>query len=296
MILALFLATTVVIRMEAQEELISQAQRLDLAGKQEAAIALYEQVLERAPDSFDAHYGIARALDLAGRYEEARQHFAKAIVLAREDEKDQALRMMGVSFAFVGDAPTAATYFQHVFDRRIASANFAGAAEVANEMGRVFLELGDPDSAFTRYRAAYDAAARQADRTPSDIDLAALRWAHAQARIAVRKGDAVEAHRQEAIVKSLVEKGTNPDQQIQYAYLLGYDALYLKDYPQAIAALGAADQADPFILLLLAQAYEQSGQAVLARDYYQRTLASTSHAVTNAFARPIARRKLEGAR
>jgi tetratricopeptide (TPR) repeat protein len=279
----------------AQEDLINQARRLDLAGKQDAAIALYAQVLERTPASFDGQYGLARALDLAGRYEEARDHFARAIELAPEGQKDQALRMMGVSLAFVRNARGAATYFQRVFDRRLASGNFAGAAEVADELGRVYLELGDPDSAFREYRAAFDTAARQPDRSPSEIDLTSLRWAHAQARIAARKGNAAEAHRQEAVVKALVDKGTNRDQQIQFAYLLGYDALYLKSYPRAIATLRTADQTDPFILLLLGEAYEQSGQPARAREYYQKTLASTSHAVNNAFARPIARQKLEAA-
>jgi len=278
-----------------QDELINQARRLDLAGKQDAAIAIYEQALEKTPNSFDAHYGIARALDLAGRYEEARQHFSRAIELSPEETKDQALRMMGVSYAFVGDADAAAKYFQQVFDRRVASANFAGAAEVANELGRVFLELRDPESAFTWYHTAYDTAARQTDRPPADVDLAAFRWAHAQARIAAREGNGVEARRQEGSAKSLLDKGSNPDQQIQYAYLLGYDAFYLKEYPLAIQALQKADQEDPFILILLAQALEQTGQNQRAREYYQKAFASTSHAVNNAFARPLARRKLAAA-
>jgi Flp pilus assembly protein TadD len=120
--------------------------------------------------------------------------------------------------------------------------------------------------------------------------------AHAQGRIAARRGHAAEARRQEAAVKALVDKGTNADQQVQYAYLVGYDAFYLKNYSKAITALRTADQTDPFILMLLARAYEQSGQPAQARGYYQKTLASTSHAVNNAFARPIARQKLEAAR
>ena len=99
-------------RVSAQADLVNQARRLDLEGKQDAAIALYRRALDRAPDSFDAHYGIARALDLIGSYEEARRHFARAIELASEGVKDQALRMMGVSYAFTGNAAEAATYFR----------------------------------------------------------------------------------------------------------------------------------------------------------------------------------------
>jgi tetratricopeptide (TPR) repeat protein len=279
-----------------QQDLINQAHRLDLAGKPDAAIALYRQVLERDADSFDAHYGIARALDLTGHYAEARRHFGKAIELAPEGVKDQALRMMGVSYVFTGDSGKAAHYFRQVFKRQTASGNFVSAAEVANELGRVYLECGDLDSASRWYRMGYVTATRQPTRSASEIDLADLRWAHAQARIAARRGDSEEARRQEAVVKELLDKGTNPDQQIQQPYVLGYVHFYLKEYGGAVEALQKADASDPFILVLLGEAYEQWGNQARARESYRKALASTSHAVNNAFARRIARRKLQDTR
>ena len=280
----------------AQPDALNRARRLDVEGKHEAAIAIYQQALARTPDSFEAHYGIARALDLAGRYDEARRHFARAIELAPEGTKDQVLRMMGVAYTFVSNAAEAAKYFRTVFDRRVAAGNFAGAAEVANELGRVYLELGDPDNGLTWYRSGYETAARETGRPAGEADLAEMRWAHAQARVAARKGNGREARRHQAAVRSLLDKRTNPDQEIQYPYVVGYVDFYLKDYSGAVAALEKADQSDPFILLLLAQAYEQAGNAVSARATYQKVLASTSHAVSNAFARPVARRKLESTR
>jgi tetratricopeptide (TPR) repeat protein len=286
-------APTVVL---GQQDLINQAHRLDLAGKPDAAIALYRQALERQADSFDAHYGIARALDLTGHYAEARRHFGKAIEFAPEGVKDQALRMMGVSYVFTGDSGKAARYFRRVFERHIASGNFVSAAEVANELGRVYLEFGDLDSASRWYRMGYMTAARQPTRSASEIDMADLRWAHAQARIAARRGDAEEARLQEAVVKELLDKGTNPDQQIQQPYVLGYVHFYLKEYAGAVEALQKADASDPFILVLLGKAYEQLGNEVRARESYRNALASTSHAVNNAFARRIARQKLQNTR
>ncbi|MPY86955.1 MAG: tetratricopeptide repeat protein [Luteitalea sp.] len=274
------------------QEVIDRALRLDLDGQHDEAVALYRKVLERTPESFDAHYGIARALDLSGRYDEARRHFARAIALASDGAKDQALRMMGVSRTFVRDATGAATYFRQVFDRRVAAGDVGGAAEVANELGRVYLELGNPARAYQWYRTGYEMAAREPDRPAALIELVELRWAHAQARIAVRRGDASEAQQQAAVVKALLDKGSNPDQRIHYPYLRGYINFHLQDYEGAIAELQQADQEDPFILLLLAQAFEHSGKTDRARDYYRRVLASSSHAVTNALARPVARQKL----
>jgi tetratricopeptide (TPR) repeat protein len=204
--------------------------------------------------------------------------------------------MMGVSYAFVSNVSEAAKYFVQVFDRRLAAGNVAGAAEVANELGRVYLELGDSDNASKWYRIGYETAARQRDRPGSDVDLGEMRWAHAQARVAARKGNAREARRQQAVVKAMLDRGTNTDQQIQYPYLAGYVDFYLKDYAAAMTELQKADQEDPFILLLLAQASEKLGRGAAARDYYGKVLASTSHAVNNAFARPIARQKIASAR
>jgi tetratricopeptide (TPR) repeat protein len=272
----------------AQSDLVNQARRLDLEGKQEAAIALYRQALTRAPDSFEAHYGIARALDLVDRYDEARQHFAKAIGLAPEGVKDQALRMMAISYTFTGNQNEAAKYFRQVFDRRSQTGNYAGAAEVANELGRVYLELGNPTEAYRWYRAGYEADARQTNRPTSEIALSEFRWAHAQSRIAARRGDRREALRQAATAKMLLEKGSNRDQQIQYPYLLGYVHLALKEFKAAIEQLSQADQQDPFILVLLGESYDRLGNAATAREYYEKALKSTSHAVNNAFARRIA--------
>jgi hypothetical protein len=96
-----------------------------------------------------------------------------------------------------------------------------------------------------------------------------------------------------ATVRDIIDRGTNQDQEIQFAYLEGYVAFHLADFDTAIEALLRADQDDPFILMLLAQASAQQGNDALARDYFGRVLESTSHAVNNAFARPVARRQFE---
>jgi tetratricopeptide (TPR) repeat protein len=280
----------------AASQLISQARKLDLAGQQVPAIALYRQALDRQPNSFDAHYGIARALDLTGAYSEARQHFAKAIELAPESDKDQAIRMLGISWTFVGDVNQASRYFKEAFDRRVAEPNFAAAAEEANELGRMYLELGDPDRAETWYRTGHDMASRSADRLAWQVDLADMRWAHAEARIAARRGRAREARQREVEVKTLLDRGGNDDQRIQYAYLLGYVDFYLNDPQAARDELERADQQDPAVLLLLGEASDKLGRPEPARDYYRKVLQSTSHAVNSAFARPLARQKLGMAR
>src|SRR5881398_2672308 len=79
-------------------ELVKQARKLNSEGKQDAALALYRDALERSPDLFDAHLGAGIVLDLQGNYREARQHFARAIELAPDGSRNQALTAMAVSY------------------------------------------------------------------------------------------------------------------------------------------------------------------------------------------------------
>ena len=276
--------------------IVQQARRLNGEGKHDEAIALYREALMRSPDLYDAHYGLGIALDLKGTYREARQSFVKAIQLAPDESKEQALGAMAVSYAFSGDVREASSFYRQVFDRQMGAENFGAASETANALGRVYLETGDLGNAVKWYQTGYETGRRQAGVPGALIDLSDLRWAHAQARIAARKGSAATARAHIAEVKTLLDKGTNDDQRIQYPYLVGYVDLFLKDYAGAVAELKEANQQDPFVLFLLAQAYEKSGDAARARDSYRQILASNAHSLNNAFARSVARNKVSSAR
>jgi tetratricopeptide (TPR) repeat protein len=273
-------------------DLLGQARRFERDGQEEAATAAYRSAVAQDPQSFDAHYGLARTLDLAGDYDGARQHFATAITLAPEGAKDQALRMMGIAWTFVGNLDEATRYFKNVFDRRVEAGNLAAAAEEANELGRVYLEANEVAEADTWYRTGHDLSGREANRPAAEVDLADMRWAHAQARVAARRGQEREAKVHEAEVARLLDKGGNEDQRVQFAYLRGYVDFYLGHYPAALTELQQADQQDPFILFLLGEASDKVGQHDQAQAYYLKVLASTSHAVNSAFVRRAARDKI----
>jgi tetratricopeptide (TPR) repeat protein len=274
--------------------LVKQGQKLNSEGKQDGALALYRQALEKSPNLYEAHLASGVALDLKGDYAEARQHLNKAIEFAPPDKKDQALRTMAMSYAFEGNAREAEKYEEQVFNARLAKQDFVGAAEIANELARVELECGEVDGAHKWYKTGHETALRKTDMSEADKNLWAFRWAHAQARIAARRGQKDEAQKQVAAAKVALDKANNPDQLRFYPYLTGYVAFYAGDYKTAIADLEKADQRDPFILSLLAQAYEKSGDREHALEYYEKVLTSNAHNPTNAFARPLAKKKVSG--
>lgn len=275
-------------------DLVQQGEKLSHDGKQDDALALYTRVLDKDPNSYEAHLAAGEALDLKGDYAAARQHLTKAIELAPSDSKAQALRALAFSYAFESDAFKASEPEMQVFNARVSKGDSVGAAETCNELARIYLESGDAEHAYKWYKMAYETVAHKPDLSEADKNLWLFRWESAQARIAARRSNADEAKQHVAAAKTALDKANNPDQMRFYPYLTGYVAFYAGDYKTAIAELQKAEQRDPFILVLLGQAYEKSGDAAQAKSYYQKVMEINNHNPTNAFARPIARKKLQG--
>ena len=279
---------------EDAQALVQQGQKLNNEGKQDEALKLYKQALEMSPNLYGAHLESGIALDLKGDYAMARQHLQKAIDVAPTDQKNRARRVMAFSYAFECNAAEAEKYEKQVFDALLSKPDFDAAAGVANELARIKLECGDIDGAAKWYKTGYDTAMRKTEMKDADKNLWAFRWANAQARIAARRGQRDEAQKQVAAAKEALEKASNPDQEQFFPYLTGYVAFYGGDYKTAITELGKANQEDPFILMLLAESYEKAGDSARAKEYYGKVMANNGHGPTNAFARPVARKKLAG--
>lgn len=273
--------------------LVAQGQKLNAQGKQTEALALYKRALEADPHFSDAHFATGIALDLEGHYPEARTHLQEAITSATSDSvKARALRTMAVSYAFTREAAEAAKYERQVIDADLAKQDWLGAADVDDELARIYLESGDLDNAYKWYENGHETALKKTDLPAAQRDLWDFRWEHAEARIAARRGQRANATRHVAAAKAIIDRGTNPDQVKFFPYLTGYVALYLGDYQQAITDLQKADQHDAFILGLIAQAYEKMGDKTRALDYYRQVLTINTHNPPNAFARPLAEQKV----
>src|SRR5438105_556581 len=258
-------------------KLIEQARKTNSEGKHDEAIALYQQALQANPKSYQAELGIGATLELKGQYDEARQHIQKAIDMAPEQAKLGAMRTMAISYAFERKASDAAKYEEPVFETQLAKKAYFDAGEAANELARIYIESGDLDNAAKWYKVGHDMGLREPNISQARKDLWEFRWEHAQARIAARRGQKDEAQKHVHAAKAILDKGTNPDQARFFPYLEGYVAFYAGDYKTAIDDLKTADQRDPFILVLLAQAYEKSGDKQQATEYYRKVLASSGH-------------------
>src|SRR5437016_5055303 len=79
------------------QALVKQGQKLNSEGKQDEALKLYKQALEKVPNSYEAHLESGVALDLKGDYAAAREHLKKAIEVAPADQKNRASRVLAFS-------------------------------------------------------------------------------------------------------------------------------------------------------------------------------------------------------
>ena len=271
---------------------IKQAQQLNSEGKQDEALAILNPLLAGDPKNYEANLTAGIVLDLKGDYSKAHTYLLQAIEVAPPDRRVQALRTTAVSYAFQCDLPQVARYEQLAFDAQMKDQKFSDAAGTANELARIYLECGDTANAMKWYQTGYDTALRTPNLSEADRDLWTFRLENAKARIAAREGKPKQADADVAAAKTALDQSKNADQQRFFPYLTGYVAFYQGNYKSAIEELQKADQKDPFILVLLAQAYEKTGNQSEATKYYRQVLTINSHNPTNAFARPLAKKKL----
>lgn len=278
-----------------QPESIRQGQQLLREGKPDEALEIYRKQLETTPDSLPANNAAGVVLDLLGRGDEARKYFAKAIESAPSPQaRANAERAMAMSYAFEGDCANTVLYEEKVFDYYVSAKDSYQQGEMADEAARVCIDAGDLETALKWYRKGHDAGLKEPEIKPDRADLWEFRWEHAQARIAARRGNKVEAQKHVAAAKAILDKDAQmaQAQAVFYPYLTGYVAFYTGDYRAAVEELQKANLNDPFIDCLLGQAYEKLGDNGHAMELYRKAAGTTAHNPPAAFARPFARKRL----
>jgi len=239
-------------------------------------------------------------LDLEGKGTEARAYFQKAIDSAQTPvAKANAERDMAMSWAFEGNCRKTGEYEQMVIDYWItqekedAGSAFYQEGEMADEAARVCIDAGDLNAAEEWYRKGFELGSKEPGISADRKALWEFRWAHAQARIAARRGDRQAAQKHVNEAKDALEKMTalRAQQQAFFPYLTGYVAFYLGDYKTAAVDLEKA-QNDPFIQCLLGQTYEKLGERDKAMELYRKAATARAHNPPAAYAVSFARKKL----
>ncbi len=250
----------------------------------------------------------ASRLDLDGHTTQARAILQQVLdTISDPAAKADAQRAMAISFAFAGDCANTAKYeslviaYWHSREQADPTNAYYQEGEMADEAARVCIDAGDLDAAERWYRTGYELGLSEPPPHAHRKALWDFRLAHALGRIAARRGDAAEAHRQIEAARTALDSDSAmaAQQERFFPYLVGYVALYTNDLPTAEAQFTTAialkgNEKDPFLRCLLAMADERLGKHDDAMAQYRRAFdLATAHNPPSAFVRRYVRDKLK---
>jgi tetratricopeptide (TPR) repeat protein len=122
------------------------------------------------------------------------------------------------------------------------------------------------------------------------------RMHHGKGRALAKMGKHAEAWKEAETIKKMIEDGGEAGKQFwpAYHYIAGYLKLESGDYAKAIEHLKQADLNDPFHKLLLARAYEKTGDQANAQKLYKEIVSFNIINIERALSYPEAKKKIKG--
>lgn len=271
----------------------SYAELLLKMGRFDEAITQYNKALSVDQNFVNSHFGIAAALTYEGKVAEAQAELEKMSQKARTDgERRTALFGQTVVALDGGKFDQALAEVQKQYAIAEKGTDAAAMTGDLQLKGNILLESGKPDDA----QKAYE----QALKTTADSGLSqaiknntALFHHYNLARVAIAKKDLAAAKTETETFRKGAEAAKNANQVKLAHELAGRIALEEKNYDNAIAELGQANQQNPAVLFLLGQSYQGKGDAAKAKASYTKAAKFNSLPLLNyAFVRSKAEKAL----
>lgn len=260
---------------------------------------------QRTPNPRSDSLRQAQQLDVEGRHAEARAIFQRLIDNAPDPAaKAAATRRLAMSHGYDGNCATVIELEEQVIaywaTRREAEPQNAHyqEGEMANEAARVCHDNGFFDEAERMYRRGSELGNREPEPRTHPKSLWDYRLAHALARIGARRGDAAAAKRRIAEARKALDSDPKmaEDQERYFPYLVGYVALYTGDLTTAERELTKASDLmrnDPFQLVLLGQVQEKAGNEAKAKELYEKAYdMATGSNPPNVYSRKFTKERL----
>jgi tetratricopeptide (TPR) repeat protein len=204
---------------------------------------------------------------------------------------------LAYSYIYDGNIPAALKAlqtFEREYSQSTAAAEFP-AVFVWNSIARLLLENGQPAEAIKAYEQGY--ATVPGSKLPDEEKMVWLgRLHHGKGRALAKMGKHAEAWKEAELIKQMIDQNGERGKQFMpaYHYIAGYLKLEGGDNAAAVEHLKQANQADLFHKLLLARAYERTGDAASAQKLYKEIVDSRDINLERALAYPEAKKKLKG--
>jgi tetratricopeptide (TPR) repeat protein len=258
----------------------------------------------------------ASKLDLAGDYPRARAIFQKLIDGAPDPAaKAQAQRALAISYAFSGECASSAILENHVIaywatrEQAEPQNAFYQEGEVSDEAARICFDAGDYDAAEKYYRRGSDLGLREPEPKTHPASLWDFRLTHALARINVRRKNFEKAWQLVDRARKILDsdKAMAAQQERFYPYLMGYVGLYeeIESFPERLsdhvdvarflreATEAKGNENDPYFHWLLA-AYRSDLDAVIS-ECHKALDRATAHNPPSAYVHAHAKECLDPA-
>ncbi|HEX9564336.1 MAG TPA: hypothetical protein VF981_10215 [Gemmatimonadaceae bacterium] len=258
-----------------------------------------------APNPRSDSIRTAQRLDSEGKHQESRAIFQVLVNGAPDPAaKAQVQRRMAMSYGYDGSCAKTIEYEELVIaywvTRREAEPQNAHyqEGEMANEAARVCIDWGFLDEAERMYRRGSDLGNMEPEPRTHPKSLWDYRLAHALGRLAARRGNAEEARRHVAEARRILDADPQmaEAQEQYYPYLVGYVALFTNDLPTAEAELTKSMEGlrnDPFQVVLLGMTYEKMGNQAKATELFERAFEMSGGSnPPNVYSRAFTRQKL----
>ena len=312
------------------EQAYLDAARLNREQKGPEALAAYKKLSVEYPDERMVKMMVGQLSLAQGKFEDAEQAFNEALALdgstprvygmlgnvavLRGDYKkaralyDQALTKraantapggvyypMSLSHLYEGNVDLALTGLKGFLAEYKKSGQDAQFPEVFiwNSIARINLENGRTAEAMKAYEEGFKSVpGSKLEENDKKVWLGRLH--HGKGRTLARMGKHEEAWKEAERIKKMIDEGGEEGKQYvpAYHYMAGYLKLQAGDGKAAVEHLLQADKNDPFHKLLLARAYEKTGDTAAAKKAYAEIVAFNVNNLERALAYPEAKKRL----
>ena len=266
-------------------------------GKPDEAKAAFERAIKLDGTTPRVYTFLGNIELLNGNYAKAQELFKASLAKQVKNSAPFGPNYgMAYSYVYQGDIKSAVKTLEAYaaeYQTSTQQPNFP-AVFIWNSIARLHLEYGKAEDAMKAYEKGYETIpSSNLDEIQKKTWLG--RMHHGKARTLAKMGKADEAWKEAELIKKMIdESGKEGEQYLPaYHYLTGYLKLESRDYAKAIEELKQSDLTDPFHKLLLARAYENSGDTASAQKLYKEITEFNQLTLERALAYPEAKKKLK---
>jgi tetratricopeptide (TPR) repeat protein len=248
----------------------SYAELLMKMGRFDESIKAYEKALSIDPNFVNSYVGIGNDYLAMGKTEQARAAFAKIATRAR-NTGERRLAKFWTAASYVHDGATEKAIDELKAGSALAEAEHDAGTRSGDlvQMGDVLREAGRLDDALAKYGEAVKIM--DGSQLPEPVKAATRRNnVFEETRVAVAKRDLATAKTKAAEYARLIAPRNAPFELRQQHELAGLIALAEKRYAAASEEFNQANQRDPRILLLMAEAAQGASDTARATALAQK--------------------------